>query len=138
MSLTHQQAVDEMSTMFKDVWDGTGWQVDWDDVRSQRDTADQPWAMFVIRHAPAGQTTLGGVGKRTFNRLGIIITSIFTPIGNGLSTSYALAKIAADAYEGKHSPNGVWFRNVAIQEIGRDGEFFQLNVTIAFDYDEIK
>lgn len=138
MSLTYQQAVNDMSTMFKDVWDGTGYQVDWDNVRSQRDPVDQPWASFIIRHADGFQTSLGGVGQRTFARVGIIIVSVFAPIGNGLSTSYTLAKMAADAYEGKHSPNGVWFRNVIVREIGRDGEFFQANAMIDFDYDEIK
>lgn len=138
MSLTHEQAVSDMSAMFKAVWDATGYQVRWENVREQRDVVDRPWASFVIRHATGSQVSLGGVGERTFSRPGTIIISVFAPIGNGLSTSYALAKIAANAYEGKHSPNGVWFRNVSVREIGREGEFFQVNAVIDFDYDEIK
>ena len=139
MSLTYEQAVTDMSTMFKTAWDTTGHVVHWEDVKIQRDTGDNPYARFVIRHAgPVRGSSLGGVGRRLFNRSGIIIISLFVPIGKGLSTSLALAKLVGDVYEGNHSPNGVWFRDVSIPEIGRDGEFHQRNVIVEFEYDEIK
>ena len=138
MSLTYEEAVDDMSAMFKDVWDTTGHFLHWESVKTQRDTADDPWARFVIRHATGNQNSLGGVGARDFRRNGTIIISIFVPIGKGLSSSSILAKLATDAYEGEHSINGVWFRNVRLQEVGRDGEFFQTNVLVEFEYYETK
>lgn len=138
MSLTYQEAAADMSAMFKTAWDTTGYKVFWQNVRDQRDTAENPWAEFFITHATGFQGSLGGVGQRTFNRLGIITVHLYVPIGKGLSESLSLAKLIADVYEGNHSPNGVWFRNVGIPEIGRDGEFHQRNVVVEFEYDEIK
>lgn len=138
MSLTYKQAYDDMAAMFKTAWDTTGYKVFWDNVRDQRDTAENPWAEFIIQHATGSQTSLGGVGQRTFIRVGIILVSIYVPTGKSLSESLTLAKLVGDVYEGNHSPNGVWFRNARIPEIGRDGEFHQRNVVIEFEYDEIK
>jgi len=138
MSLTFAQAVDDINKMMKDAWDTTGYDLHWDNVRDQRDTSDDPWGVFVIRHATGEQDNLGGIGNRNFVRTGTAIASIFTPTGNGLSESYALAKVVADAYEGQTSENGVWFRNVRMQEIGRESQFYQTNVLIDFEYNETK
>lgn len=138
MSLTYAEAVDDINAMMKTAWDTTGWDLHWDNVRTQRDTADEPWAAFVIRHATGVQDNLGGIGNRNFMRTGTAIASIFTPTGNGLSVSYALAKVVADAYEGQTSDNGVWFRNVRMQEVGRESQFYQTNVLIDFEYNETK
>jgi hypothetical protein len=121
-----------------DAWTPTGYDLRWDDVQKQRDQSNDPWAVFVVKHATGSQKTLGGVGSRMFERTGIAIASIFTPTGNGLSDSYVLAKVVANAYEGKSSDNGVWFRNVRIQEIDSEGQFRQLNVLTDFEYTETK
>ena len=135
---TKQEAIDDMSALFKAVWDPTGNVLIWEDVKGSRPGDDTPWARLVIRHASSGQTSLGGLGSRSFTREGTLIISIFTPTGNGLSDSSVLAKIAEDAYEGVHSPNGVWFRDVNTQELGRDGQMFMTNTLATFEYTEIK
>ena len=134
-SITEEQAVDDMSKMFFDEWPH---QVFWDDVRDQRDTSETPWASFVIRHATGDQDTLGGRGARSFLREGTITVAIHTPTGNGLSESIALGTVARNIYEGNSSPNGVWFRKVRIQEVGRRGSFFQRNMLVDFQYYEVK
>jgi len=136
--MTFGEAVDDINAMMLAAWTPTGHQLHWDNVRDQRDQSDNPWAVFVIRHATGQQDTLGGIGNRNFVRTGTAIATIFTPSGNGLSSSYALAKVVADAYEGQTSVNGVWFRNVRMQEIGRESQFYQINVLIDFEYNETK
>jgi len=138
MSLTFTQAVDDINSMMKVAWDTTGYDLHWDNVRDQRNTSDDPWAVFIIRHATGRQDNLGGIGNRNFVRTGTAIASIFTPTGNGLSESYALAKVVADAYEGMVSDNGVWFRNVRMQEVGRESQFYHNNMLIEFEYNETK
>ena len=138
MSLTYKQAVDDINKILLDVTNPYGVKVHWENVRDQRDPSQEAWVQFVIRHASGRQTSLGGAGSRNFEREGTAIAAIFTPVGKGLSESYDLAKTIADAYEGVTSPNGVWFRNVRIQEIGRDGEFHQTQVLIEFEYYETK
>ena len=137
-NLTFTQAADDILKLLKAVWDPTGYTLFYEDTRDQRDEDQSPWAVVVVRHAAGQQDSLGGVGNRSFLRLGVVIVTIHTPSGSGLSTAYALAKVVADAYEGVSSQNGVWFRNVRINELGRDGSFFQTNVLIDFEYTEIK
>jgi hypothetical protein len=138
MSLTYKQAKDEMLDKFKAKWDLTGYPVSYQDVRKQRPREDDPWANVFINHASGGQRAFGGNNQRTFNRTGFITVQLFTPSGKGLQEAYDLAKVVSDAFEGIATPGGVWFRNVRLNEVGRDGEFFQLNVVVEFVYDEIK
>lgn len=138
MSLTYEQAVDDMMAMLKAAWDPTGHKMFYESVDADRETDNTAFAMALIRHASGQQQTLGAAGGRTFVRRGIIIVQIFTRIGNGLRESYQLAKVVADGFEGESSENGVWFRNVRINEIGKDGMFIQTNVNIEFEYTELK
>lgn len=138
MSLTYAQANDEVLTQLKTIWDLTGHKLFYEDVRDQKETDQSPWAKVAVRHAAGQQDSLGGRGHRSFLRFGVLIVTIHTPSGSGLSDAYALAKVVADAYEGASSPNGVWFRNVRINELGRDGTFYMTNVLVDFEYSETK
>lgn len=138
MSLTYEQANDDMLSLLKAAWDQTGYMIHWEGIRDQRDTDMSPWATVVVRHATGQQDTLGGAGSRQFLRRGTILVGINTPSTSGLSEAYQLAKVVADAYEGVASPNGVWFRNVRINENGRNGTFNQMNVVVDFEYYETK
>lgn len=139
MSLTFQEARDEILTIFKDAWDATGHEAYYEDIKKSRESGETAWAVVTLRHAGGGQATLNNAaGSSRFRRVGILTVQVFTAIGKGLQESYALAKVVADAFEGTATPGGVWFRNVRINEIGRDGKFFQNNVLIDFTYDEIK
>lgn len=138
MSLTYAQANDEILILLKSAWDPTTHQLFYSNVRDEKEIDQSPWASVVVRHAAGQQDSLGGRGNRLFLRLGIMIVTINTPSASGLSDAYALAKVVSDAYEGVSSPNGVWFRNVRINELGRDGSFFQTNVIVDFEYTETK
>ena len=137
-NLSFEQAVDDMQAMVLAAWTPTGHKIFWEAVEADRETDDTAWAVSTIRHVAGRQETLGGIGNRAFQRTGIIFLQIFTRVGNGLQESYQLAKVMADGFEGKSSPNGVWFRNVRINEAGKDGTFSQTNVTIEFQYNERK
>lgn len=139
MSLTYSEAVDDIKSIVHTAWETTGNPpIHWESVKTDRSDSELAWMTFVTRHSTGSQTSLGGIGNRIFERSGLAIASIFSPIGKDLSESYLLAKVVADAYEGQTSENGVWFRNVRIQEIGRDGQFYHLNVLVDFEYTETK
>lgn len=138
MSVTYQQAVDDMLGMLKSAWDPTGHKMFWENDRDDRETDLSPWAAVIVRHATGQQDTLGGKGSREFLRLGTIMVMINTPSSSGLSNGYVLAKVVTDAFEGETSPNGVWFRDVRINEIGREGTFYKTNALIDFEYYETK
>lgn len=136
--MTYEEAIDDMQKMVLDAWGPTGHEIFWESVEADRETDDTAWAISNIRHVSGRQENLGGIGNRSFLRTGIIFLQIFTRVGNGLQESYQLAKVMADAFEGRSSPNGVWFRNVRINEVGKDGTFSQTTVTIEFQYNEVK
>jgi len=139
MTATFDEANDDILTLFKTAWDTTGFLALYENVVGEKPTAQAPWARITVRHGTGFQSSLtGGLGKSRFERNGIAAVQIFIPNGEGLSLGYSLSKVVADAFEGKASPKQVWFRNVTINEIGPDEEWFQFNVVIGFTYDEVK
>ncbi len=143
MSLTRREAITEINTLFKDAWELTEniSRVKWDNVGSKSVPPDgqEPWARVVLRHNTSRQATLAGaVGTRRFERKGTLVVQVFEIPGKGLSGAVDLPIVVSRAYEGVASPGGVWFRDVTINEVGQDGDFFQTNVVVSFEYDEIK
>lgn len=150
MSVSTPDAVDEILGLFKAAWDigspaynsGTPLPVEWDgqDTGSPPDLT-KPCARVFVRHVGSRQITFGETGNRRFNRRGIVTVQVFQPISDrrGLSVVQNLAIIARDAYEGKGTATGIWFRNVRSREVGADGRgWYQYNVTAEFEYDELK
>lgn len=141
MSATFTEANDDILTLFKAAWDPTTWEVVYENIGTPGSPPDtpSPWARPTVRHNPGEPASLGdATGQKRYNRTGLLTVGVFVPIGEGLSRAYDLAKIVADAYEGKASPRRVWFRNVRVLEVGPDGEWFQVNVLIDFTYVEVK
>jgi hypothetical protein len=144
MSLTYLEAVNEMSDIVKAAWDTTAWPTNlhYESVAKSRDFAEPTgdvWAGLKIRHIAGRQKALcGATGTNIFERTGNVVVMIKIRQGVGLQNFYNAGKVLADAFEGKSSPGGVWFRNVRINEIGRDGEYHQNNFIVDFEYDEVK
>lgn len=146
-TLSFTQARDEILELFKAAWDTTGLGVVYDDAPTDTPTRAElanenvtGWARATVRHALGQQSSLanGTDGKRRYIREGNFIVQIFTPAGTGLRTADQYAKVVADALEGQETPGGVWFRNVSYREVGRDGPWYQTNVSATFQYDEVK
>lgn len=139
MSLTYEQAYDEMLDMFKAGWDTTGYDVFYEDGPEDDHTGTTPYVVQKIQHLDSDQRGFGASsGQRMFQRDGLLTFQVCSLSAKGLSGSYQLAKVVADIYEGKSSPGGVWFRSVRIREAGTKGAFYQTNVIISFEYYEAK
>lgn len=96
-----------------------------------------PQVRVYIRHNAGGQDTLGraGSGTRSFLRVGQVILQVFSPFGDGFTLDDTLVTVARNCFEGV-TANGVWFRRVAIKEIGKAGRHYQTNVHADFEYTE--
>ena len=139
MSLTVAEGRDDILTVVKTAWDTTGFTMVYDDQVGSIPTTMVTWARTTVGHAGGGQATLSGsLGQQRYKRTGVVIVQIFTPSSEGLFSSDNSAKVIMDAFDGKSSENGVWFKNVRFVEVGPDGDFYQCNVLIDFEYDEIK
>lgn len=141
MTATREQARDQISQTLVTVWpvDTDTGALFFDDLPGATPAADKVWARLTIRHNEGGQATLTDQSaKKRYRRTGVVTVQLFTPNGGGLSKADKYVKIILDAFEGKTSSGGVWFRNGRAREVGADGEFFQTNVLIDFEYDELK
>ena len=135
-SLTYREARSEILDRLISVWTD---EIRYEDVSDVTQLPNGVWCRPSVRHATGEQASLsGGTGTKRWQRNGILTVQIFTPVGDGLSRAYDLAKIVGDAYEGYASPGGVWFRNLRVNEIGDSGKYSQANVIVEFEYDEIK
>lgn len=134
-----EDATNEIIKFFDDAW-GSDRKALYPNVTEEIPTGQEEWARLNIQFTSGRQVTMGGIGCRRFRRLGIVFVQVFSPkLGEGLSDINALAKIVSDAFEGKATANGVWFRNVSPPlEAAGDGDFYQANISVDFEFDEIK
>lgn len=144
--MTDEQAYEAICETFRSSWLSAGGslsRVEWtnvadDDGRPPLFDGNGPWARHTVRWVDGDQRTFGEVGARRFERAGTIIVQVFAPAGKrGLDGAHPLAKAARDAYEGV-TLGGVRFSRVARVDVGQDGPWYQVNVTAAFEYDEVK
>ena len=140
MTTTYNKAVDSIQKLFKEAWKAGGslGEVVYENVPSPK--LGEIYARFFIRHFTGGQSTLSGeLGRRQFTRSGVITVQVFVPFGkDGLSEGYRIGRLVAEAYEGESTDDGVWFRNVRINEVGPSDKWFQINVLADFQYDEVR
>lgn len=138
MSLTFEMANDDIQKMITEAWSTTGFKMFYESVKEEQDSGTEPFIRVWVRHTSGAQRTLAGGEGRLFGRSGFVRVEVYSRITKGLQESYQLAKVVADAYEGKSSDNGVWFRRVRITEMGKDGIFNRVDVIADFDYHETK
>ncbi len=146
---TFDSARDEILGLFNTYWTaqtpalngGQAVRVEWPGVDAGGPpSASEAWARIAVRHGTSRQGTFGPPGQRRFLRLGLITVQLFTPLaaGGGLSFAENLGIIARNAFEGRSTDSGIWFRNARLQEVGPDGEWYQMNMTVEFQYDEVR
>ena len=140
-------AKDDIAKIFYDAWIADSISQDIkvyfdkkdDDVSLKNGSSS--WARFTIKHFDGGfsrQSLTDSGRKKSYQRDGVVIIGIFTPIGEGVTLDSSLASIAMGAFEGKTTPNGVWFRSARFNEVGVSNAWFQTNVKVNFNYSEIK
>lgn len=111
----------------------------WEDSQTPGPSSvKQSWLKPVIRHATGGRTSLGNSQRNArYSRGGNVLVQINTPIGDGKLTSDILVGIIMTAYESGSTPNGVWFRNVRLNEVGIFSGYSVTNIVAEFSYDDI-
>lgn len=113
--------------------------VEWDNLEKlDPKPVGAAWARCTVQHQLGVQRTLGETGTRRFGRAGLVTVQLFVPVAVGLTLADRLSKIAADAFEGKSTVDGVWFRNTSVREVGPDASWLQTNIVSAFEYDQVK
>lgn len=102
-------------------------------------SVEDPYVRPFILNASGTQVSLSGVdGRSCWRWEGLFIVQVFSPVGKGLNDAYQRIMVLQNAFEGWRSPNGVWFSNSGMEEIGPRDQWYQVNFKTDFTYDEIK
>lgn len=138
--MTQAEATNEIFTLFQDAWKLTSYPVVYPNVQPKIDPrkGSTPWARIHLQHISSDLAGLGSDTAKRYEETGIITVQTFTKAGKGLTHGQEIAKIVIDAFKGRKTPGGVWFRNVRTNEVGPDGEWYQINVNAEFTYDDIR
>lgn len=96
------------------------------------------WVRVNVQHNASAQDTLGGIGNRKFDRLGLISVQIFTLPDQGQERADQLVQDVRAIFEGK-TINDVFTQASTQLDVGPDPlDFWQTNVDTPFDYLELK
>lgn len=99
----------------------------------------EEYASVELRHTGGGQSTLGAVGSRNFERRGLVFVQLYAAVNRGLARLDELSKTVLDTLEGKTLPvNSVFLYNGLFRELPPEGPWVRGSVTIQVTYDEIK
>jgi hypothetical protein len=104
---------------------------------------DQQWVRLEIRDVYTRQATSAPNGARKFTRYGMIIFSVFVPIGEGTYNGNQLCEKVTDIFEGERVGEIVFyagrFRQVGVNTgLKEEGVWYQYNGQIRYEFDQIK
>lgn len=143
MTTTTENAIDECGEIMRlvaaDSWPGA--EVRYVGVeKNDPPPTDKSWFRWDMQHSGGGQASLSNQhGERRWRREGLIIVQCFGLLDKGgRRLAQRMAESVRDAYQGKATPGGVWFRNATTMEIAPDGPHYQVNAVIQFNYDEVR
>ena len=73
-----------------------------------------------------------------FTIYGIVVIQIFAPRSesDSMTKGQLLAKIAKDAYRGKKTSGGIWFKNCRVKTLEPEEKFRRFNVICDFQFGE--
>lgn len=89
------------------------------------------WCRLTLQPAATDQLELGAAPSRTFRTMGRAVAMIFLPLASGDALALSLADSIAALFRAQ-TVGGVTYFAPSIAQIGRSGEWWQLNVTIPF------
>lgn len=147
MSATFVEVKDDVCTLFNTAWQTitpTVPPVKWPGKPNYNapGPGDSSWARVAMPGDSGSQSSLANaVGQIRYERNGPIIVQIFTPIAEDLDADElgrTYAQVVVDAFQGSSTSKQIWFRSIDLNIIGENGTFWQVNVVINFNYDQIK
>lgn len=143
--MTYEQAINDMFSQFFTIWQagasaivGYTPEVIWHGVE-EGVTPDRSkfWARASHKTALTEQAAFT-VGSKHFTTKGILYIQVFCPFTTqkAVGLGRKLAVLVRNAYSGKESAGGVWFRNPKIVDRPVDKDWFQLVVSVEYTFDE--
>lgn len=146
MSADYLQARSQMNKLFFDAWKSGSSEivgyvpnVEWQGLYPiSKPENDKFWCRVSIQTIDESQTTLQNNCRR-YTALGLFFVQIFGPVckPDSFKKTAMLAKLAKNAFQGKTTSGGLWFRNARINELEPEEVWQRINVIVGFQYDEV-
>ncbi len=95
------------------------------------------WVRFGVQFNNGYQESLGRKTNRRFTGSGFVVMQVFTPINKATNENDILAYNSKVLFDGEHIEQVRLF-NGRTSTIGSDGEWYQQNVVIEFEYEDIR
>ena len=116
-----------------EVKDVQGYHVQYDDQEGFNKPDFAKWMRVSIRPSETNQATLGE--QKKFRRRGVMIIQIFTPSGEGDESALEVADVIDTAFKSV-TADGVTYQTPYIEVVGRNDNYWQINVTCPFYSDD--
>ena len=145
--MNYEQAIADMFGLFNTAWQArttaiVGYvpEVRWPGIEvPTAPDRSKFWARVSQKTSSETQSTLrNGDNGRRYTNQGTIYVQIFCPVSESgsMTKGRKLGEIARDAFRGKQSVNGIWFRDARILEMPTEQDWFAFTVRADYIYDE--
>ena len=138
--MSYETEREVLETHFLENWPET--EIDWENVEASPELeadkqAGSPWVRFTIQNGQAFAAAIGG-DPLMYRSPGVVFVQVFTKSGIGTAIGAGLADKVAAIFRGKRLTGGIHCQAPTVTRIGRDGSWFQFNVSIPFYRDEVE
>lgn len=151
MTAAYDVALDDIYSVLNVAWLGgaaavVGYvpEIRWPGVEdSTKPDGSKFWARISTQTVTEEQTGFGVCPTETnamrTTAFGLVFVQLFCPKNVDTSFEFGklLAKLVRSAYRGRKTVNGVWFRNVRINELSAEDLWHRFNVIAEYEYDEV-
>lgn len=108
-----------------------------DNRKFKKPNPSEKWVRISVQFNDGFQESLGIKTNRKFVGFGLIFIQVFTPINKATDDNDSLARSSKILFDGEHIQQ-VRFFNGRIETIGSTGEFYQQNVVVEFEFEDIR
>lgn len=97
-----------------------------------------PWVRVSVIFNDGSQTSLGEKGNRRFQKSGFIVAQVFTPVNTGTDRNDEIAADSLVLLDGIAVGQGLWTHSGRIDTIGDKDDYYQQNVVVQFNFEDIR
>lgn len=107
-------------------------------LQQDADNNPEPWARVSLLHKKGGiQSLRGDSGNLKYRQTGNLIVKFYEPLQLGNNLADQIVQLVLKTYTGKTTSGGVWFRPIGPREVGGKGAWWETDVLVSFEYDNL-
>lgn len=147
MTTNYTDAIDSMFALFNAAWTestpaivGYVPEIQWPLVeKPEVPLLNKFFARISVQTVDESQTTLRNGSNQRYTNNGLLFVQIFAPrsVSDSATKLKALAKMVKNTFRGHTDADNIWFRSSRIQELPPESKFYNFNVVVDYQYDEI-